>query len=230
MLLALFIAVGTSVQAQIKTTTYNNNTIKENSIVVKYDNSTITAKGKSVTPKQMASSVQAQFNATIGRTIAKQNVEEWIVSADMEVVLKQLNRIPGVTAFPNYVFKRDEMEATPFTLDNSYSITESGESFTPSIQTMYGENVIENGDFSDSTFTVWSTFAATENGVSANFSLTGGEIAITNIDGAGGEIWHIQLNQILTDDQVDALNTDRFYELSFDARTDSLKDLNVFLG
>lgn len=230
MLLALFIAVGTSVQAQIKTTTYNNNTIKENSIVVKYDNSTITSKGKSVTPKQMASTVQAQFNATIGRTIAKQNVEEWIVSADMEVVLKQLNRIPGVTAFPNYVFKRDEMEATPFTPDNSYSITEKGQSFTPSIQTMYGQNVIENGDFSDSTFTVWSAYAADFAGVSANFSLTGGEIAITNINGAGGEIWHIQLNQIFTDDQVDALNVDRFYELTFDARTDSAKALNVFLG
>jgi subtilisin family serine protease len=113
MLLALFLAVGSGLQAQIKTTTFNNNPVKENSIVVKYDDTMIAAKGKAVSPQTLAADIRTQFNASIGRTLGAGSVEEWLVSGDMSAVLNQLNRIPGVTAFPNYVFYRDDMELTP---------------------------------------------------------------------------------------------------------------------
>ena len=49
-LFALILLTSTNMKAQINTTTFNDNLIKQNSIVVKYNNVMIKADGKSVLP------------------------------------------------------------------------------------------------------------------------------------------------------------------------------------
>ncbi len=231
LVLALCIAVGSSVQAQIKTTTFNDKTVKENSIVVKFDDTMITAKGKAVAPKTLAATVRTAYNASIGRTIDAQNVEEWIVSGDMNSVLSELNKIPGVRAFPNYVFYRDEMEVTPFDFSSQLQLVADGENPFPGLETMYGPEIINNGDFSAAGFQDWTTYNADFAGVFADFSNADSVARITNITGPNDQIWYIQLFQELTIDQLDALNIGGLYELNFTASTDSAtKDLNVFVG
>ncbi|MFO7798936.1 MAG: fasciclin domain-containing protein [Rhodohalobacter sp.] len=79
-----------------------------------------------------------------------------------------------------------------------------------------GDNIIINGDFSEG-LEPWSTFVADFEGVSADIDASGGEAAITNIAGAGGEVWHVQLNQILSTEQIDALVVGENYKVTFDA-------------
>lgn len=112
-LFALFSLISTNTKAQIKTTTFNDNIVKEKSIVVKYDNTMITTKGKAVPPQVLAADIRTQFNASIERTL-KSGAEEWSITSDMATVLDKLNRIPGVRAFPNYVFHRPDVEIMPF--------------------------------------------------------------------------------------------------------------------
>ena len=48
-LFAFLVVYSTNINAQIKTKIFNDNPVKENSIVVKYDNIFIKAKGNSIT-------------------------------------------------------------------------------------------------------------------------------------------------------------------------------------
>ena len=80
------------------------------------------------------------------------------------------------------------------------------------------DNVIINGDFS-SGLDSWTPFVADFAGVSADFSVIDGEAAITNISGAGGEVWYVQFNQILTESQVSSLQMGQNYKIQFDARS-----------
>ncbi|MEX2603795.1 MAG: S8 family serine peptidase [Gracilimonas sp.] len=109
-LITLIIGVSTNIQAQITTSIYKDREVKDNSIIVKYDDRTISAKGNTFTPQALASEVKTDLNAIVQSKLQNQNVEEWIISGDMEASLKRLNSIPGVRAFPNYVFHRDEIE------------------------------------------------------------------------------------------------------------------------
>lgn len=91
-------------------------------------------------------------------------------------------------------------------------------------------NLIINGDFS-SGLDSWTTFIADFDGVSADISVIDGEAVITNIEGAGGQVWHIQLNQILTSEQVDALEMGQSYKIQFDARSNvDGRQLRSFFG
>ncbi|MCE2963750.1 MAG: carbohydrate binding domain-containing protein, partial [Chitinophagales bacterium] len=56
------------------------------------------------------------------------------------------------------------------------------------------------------------------------------EANVTGISGAGGETWHIQLNQIFTASQKDSLVVGKKYKLSFFARGASSRSLKVFFG
>ena len=76
----------------------------------------IKADGKSVLPQVLVADVRTQFNASIEK-ILKSGTEEWSLTSDMAAVLDKLNRIPGVRAFPNYVFQRPDVEITPFDLN-----------------------------------------------------------------------------------------------------------------
>jgi len=80
-----------------------------------------------------------------------------------------------------------------------------------------GDDIIINGDFADG-LNSWAPFAADFAGASADFDVVDGEVAITNISVDGSTIWHIQLNQILTPDQISALQVGSNYKIEFDAR------------
>ncbi|MGY6522597.1 MAG: carbohydrate binding domain-containing protein [Mongoliitalea sp.] len=91
-------------------------------------------------------------------------------------------------------------------------------------------NLIINGDFSDG-LTSWTTFIADFAGVSASIAVTNGEAAITNIAGAGGEVWFVQLNQVLTPAQIGALQVGETYKASFQARsTTAGRQLRLYFG
>ena len=93
-----------------------------------------------------------------------------------------------------------------------------------------GENVLVNGDFSDG-LAAWSTFIADFAGVSADIEVVDGEASITNIEGAGGEPWWIQLNQIFTPEQIASLQVGETYEVSFDARSsEDGRPLRMYFG
>jgi len=92
-----------------------------------------------------------------------------------------------------------------------------------------GDNLIINGDFADG-LAPWSTFIADFAGVSANIAVVDGEATITNISGAGGEVWHIQLNQILSGAQINALEIGATYKVEFEARAAAARQLKLFFG
>jgi len=80
------------------------------------------------------------------------------------------------------------------------------------------ENIIINGDF-DNGLNSWTTFVASWIPVAADFAEVDGEAAITNITGAGGEVWFVQFNQLLTAAQINALVVGETYKIQFDARS-----------
>ena len=47
---------------------------------------------------------------------------------------------------------------------------------------------------------------------------------------AGEEFWYVQLNQVLTQDQIDAIEVDETYELTFYAKANGDKDVAVYFG
>tara|TARA_R110002124_G_scaffold286888_1_gene469050 strand:+ start:1409 stop:6949 length:5541 start_codon:yes stop_codon:yes gene_type:complete len=114
--LGLFLALTVNTIAQ-STAQYKDRSVRPNSIIVKYDNTEIKAKGKTTTPQQLALTVKNDFNASIKVAFKNLNAEEWDVNGDLSTILKRLNSLPGVKAFPNYVYKREAM--TPTMLDES---------------------------------------------------------------------------------------------------------------
>ncbi|HMB97673.1 MAG TPA: carbohydrate binding domain-containing protein [Balneolaceae bacterium] len=127
----------------------------------------------------------------------------------------------GITVFPDF---QERAEENVIFFDN---IT-----FSEAAATGGGTegNLLSNGDFSDG-INSWVPFIADFAGVSADVTVADGEAAITNIAGAGGEVWHVQLNQILTSQQIDALEIGESYTVSFDARSSANdRQLRLFFG
>lgn len=90
--------------------------------------------------------------------------------------------------------------------------------------------IINNGNFS-SDLDYWYTFIADFEDVSADVTAASGEAAITNISGAGGQVWHVQLNQGFTAEQRNAIEVDATYSIQFDARSNvDGRQLRAFLG
>lgn len=91
-------------------------------------------------------------------------------------------------------------------------------------------DIIFNGSFDDG-LDNWTPFIADFAGVSADIAVVDGEAAITNISGAGGEVWWVQFNQEFTQQQIDALEVGELYTLRFDARSNvEGRQLNTFFG
>jgi hypothetical protein len=94
----------------------------------------------------------------------------------------------------------------------------------------FSQNIVINNDFNDG-LASWTTYVADFEGVSATFSATNNEANITNIAGAGGQVWHVQLNQVLTADQIASLEVGESYKISFSARSNaSNRQLRLFFG
>ncbi|RNC83715.1 MAG: T9SS C-terminal target domain-containing protein [Balneola sp.] len=95
--------------------------------------------------------------------------------------------------------------------------------------TLYGENIILDGDFSADTLSSnWATDI--NSGATATIGVTNNELSITDIVPAGNQ-WNVQAIQILSADQISALGNAGTIELTFDARTTAdTKTFHVFLG
>jgi len=212
-------------------TQYNGADVIENSILVVRED--VAIKGISAADQlQRAERIRRNFDIPISKAFDEQGLEEWQVPLeDYSSVLAQLNAIPGVKAFPNYVFKREQLEATPLSNDNNDFITTADGTSFSALETLYGPELVVNGDFSSGDLTGWATFIADWIGVSADFTVTDGELSVQNIVGVDSTSWHVQLIQTFNDSVIEQLVQYGMYELSFTARTDAeAKDLKVFFG
>ena len=100
--------------------------------------------------------------------------------------------------------------------------------------TIYGDNIIKDGDFSEGTGTAlstnWTADINTQAGASATINVTNGELSFTNIAGATQQ-FHVQAYQTFTAEQISELELGSTFELTFDARTTAAsKIVHVFLG
>lgn len=228
---ALIFSISAGLQAQIQTTKYNDKLVKSNSIVVKYDDTFAGIKGKSIDPLVLLNDYRDKTpGAVVTTRLKSQNVEEWKISGDIKNTLRELNEIPGVTAFPNYVFYRDELETSSLSFSDKFTVTPHGE--TSSIGTLYGEELIDGGDFTGDFSPAWSTFIADWIPVTANIAVVNDELSVTDITGINGvDSWYVQANHIFTDEQIDKMVVGGQYSIQFRARTDSAaKDIKFFLG
>lgn len=94
----------------------------------------------------------------------------------------------------------------------------------------FSQNIVLNNEFTDG-LASWTTYVADFAGVSASFSASNNEANITNINGAGGEVWFVQLNQELTAAQIAQLEVGTSYRVSFSARSNvNNRQLRLFVG
>lgn len=93
----------------------------------------------------------------------------------------------------------------------------------------FSQNIVSNGDFS-SGLGSWTTYLADFAGVTATINTTNNEANVVSIAGAGGQTWHIQLNQVLTSTQIAALTAGQTYKITFDARGASARQLKLYFG
>ena len=92
------------------------------------------------------------------------------------------------------------------------------------------QNLIVNGDFSNG-LNSWTTFLADWEGVSATIAAVNNEASITNITGAGGQVWWVQLNQVLTPAQIGDLTIGGEYTVTFEARSNVAgRQLRMYFG
>ncbi|MCG8373083.1 MAG: carbohydrate binding domain-containing protein, partial [Balneolales bacterium] len=95
--------------------------------------------------------------------------------------------------------------------------------------TIIGENIVVDGDFSGDTLSAAWTVEVPVG--TADIGAPNGELSFTNLVGQSNP-WEAQAFQALSADQISALAKGGNWELSFDARTttDSTKNFHVFLG
>ncbi|MBA7562143.1 hypothetical protein ES708_03792 [subsurface metagenome] len=80
------------------------------------------------------------------------------------------------------------------------------------------ENIIENGDFETCILSPWSLYTADWLGIAADAVIVNGKSVLTPFSIADEpQSWHIQMNQLLTANQLALLEVGATYELSFDA-------------
>ncbi|MDR9414821.1 MAG: S8 family serine peptidase [Gracilimonas sp.] len=152
----LFLGLSATVYAQNATTTFNDRPIKENSIIVKYEDKVISFKGMSVTPQALANEFRTEISAVVRESFKYQKVEEWLVSGNMKENLEKLNSIPGVTAFPNYIFYRDEMEIKP--VEPQSAVSPESMSDNTAIRVGARDVVISNDEIFNDSFLFYENF------------------------------------------------------------------------
>ena len=93
----------------------------------------------------------------------------------------------------------------------------------------FAQNIVTNGDFSGG-LSSWTTYFADFAGVSGVVNTSNNEANVTTIVGAGGQVWHVQLNQVLTSTQISSLTAGQSYKITFDARGESARPVRLFFG
>jgi hypothetical protein len=92
-------------------------------------------------------------------------------------------------------------------------------------------NIIVNGDFATGDLNGWTSFIADWEGVTANFSVVNAEAVVSGITNVGSTVWHVQMNQVLTEGQINQLSVDSTYKITFDARSPVAgRPLRLFFG
>ena len=81
-----------------------------NSIIVHVDE----AKTKSVTQlTAKLERVKANYKIETNKYLKEHGIQEWDVQIeDYDDVLSELNSVPGISAYPNYIFKRGDFRAS----------------------------------------------------------------------------------------------------------------------
>lgn len=93
----------------------------------------------------------------------------------------------------------------------------------------FAQNIVTNGDFSGG-LSSWTTYFADFAGVSGVVNASNNEANVTTLVGAGGQTWHVQLNQVLTSTQISSLTAGQTYKITFDARGASARPVRLFFG
>jgi len=104
----VFLMAAVSLTAAAKNAIYKDKDIRANRIVV-VNNSILKqlpVKGSLTTRLESA---RTTYQGTVVKSIPSQGIAEWEIAGDMEKALSALNAIDGVTAFPNFVFHREEI-------------------------------------------------------------------------------------------------------------------------
>jgi len=116
--------VTASLTAAIDIATYNGKEIRSNRIVV-VNNSVLkktTVKADQTT--RLENARQAYQGRTV-RQIPGQGIAEWEIKGDMQKTLNALNAIDGISAFPNFVFKREDVKRTSIATPPTYPTNDS---------------------------------------------------------------------------------------------------------
>lgn len=243
---ALLFCASASVQAQVSTSTYNDREIVKNSIIVTYDDRTIQAKGKTVTPKSLAEAVKLEVSAVVKTELRFQNAEEWIISGDLESSLTKLNSLPGVRAFPNFIIRRDELEPTeltkdeqPFILDINKDATEkerpeferngpvqsvgSLDNFN-SIPVIFEENFNDETSFNDD----WTVLDYTANGPIWELVADGDGGTMPSVTNSTGVSDTVATDLYAPGIDMSELDPNKSYRLKFDITNNYYPD--TFIG
>ena len=96
-----------------------------------------------------------------------------------------------------------------------FSVLPGGYHYRRPLRTM----CLINGNFDSGDLAPWTTFIDEVGGVSATVGVVDGEVAVTGNQLTKFQGWQVQLNQVLTQEQMDQLLVGAIYTVRFDARS-----------
>ena len=109
----LFTTSNINAQVSQNIVEYKGSKVVANSVIVKVDETKFKLNGLQVSNQARLESIKSGYGVEDTKKILFDGAEEWKVKVkDYDNVLKQLNSVPGVSAFPNYYFSRGEYEIT----------------------------------------------------------------------------------------------------------------------
>lgn len=92
--------------AQYATQQYYGNTVEANTVIVVKEDLSQRAAAR-------IGEIQAAYQTSVFDKIGDSGIEAWRFSGDMDGILSELNSLAGIKAFPNYMYERETLPATP---------------------------------------------------------------------------------------------------------------------
>ena len=109
----LFTTSNINAQVSQNIVEYKGSKVVANSVIVKLDELKFKLNGLQFSNQARLESIKSGYGVEDTKKILFDGAEEWKIKVkDYDDALKQLNSIPGVSAFPNYYFSRGEYEIT----------------------------------------------------------------------------------------------------------------------
>ncbi len=115
-ILIAFLMVTVSLTAASNIATYNGKEIRSNRIVV-VNNSILKKLPAKPDQTMRLESARQAYQGRIVRNLPTEGIAEWEIKGDMRKTLDALNAIDGISAFPNFVFKRENLQPKPIQKD-----------------------------------------------------------------------------------------------------------------